>query len=670
MAARFWVGGTGTWSASNTTNWAATSGGAGGQSVPGTGDTVTFDVNSGTSFTVTIESGYDPSVISVTGGTATVTLDINDQTLTVQTFSFTGAAAPAGAVRTIAFGTTGQITVTGNSGIVFTVQTDNGLTTTGSRNVIFTYSGGVGTRSINTSTFGALNTSSLNYRVTGGTDTVIFGGASGIIVRNLDMTGFSGTFSTNIIRTAGNVTFSPTMTMTAVATTLNFSGSAGATQTFTSAGLTIPLGITVSTTGGGIVVFADDVTMPATQLLTLTSGTLDLNDRTVSVGRFSSGGATARVLALGTTSVLNITGAGATVWNAANATNFSYTGVGRVNFTYSGSVGTRGIQHGTTSGGTVATKPPPMYVTGGSDILDPKIAGTWYSDLDYTGYTGTVANLGTNFTGNLVLDPSMILSAGANAYTFLGNTATQTITTNGVTTDFPITISGNSTTFRLSEPLILGNTRALTINGGNLVANGYDITVGLFSSSGSNIRSLDISDTTMTLNGTGVVWNTLDASNLDAAVSNSTVLLNDDTTATKTVRLGTLQELDNIVIGGNTSTANTILLSDANTVINSITSTKTVAQTIGLNGSFTVNSWGIVGTETAPVTLSDNGSATVANLHYGGAGTVDVSYYTISYSAATPANTWYALTSNNNIDGGNNTGWIFGGSSSNFFLVF
>jgi hypothetical protein len=136
------------------------------------------------------------------------------------------------------------------------------------------------------------------------------------------------------------------------------------------------------------------------------------------------------------------------------------------------------------------------------------------------------------------------------------------------------------------------------------------------------------------------------------------------------VRLGTLPELDNIVIGGNTSTANTILLSDANTVINSITSTKTVAQTIGLNGSFTVNSWGIVGTETAPITLSDNGSETVANLHYGGAGTVDVSYYTISYSNASPPNTWYALTSNNNIDGGNNTGWIFGGSSSNFFLVF
>ena len=30
MAARFWVGGTGTWDNTNTSNWATTSGGAGG----------------------------------------------------------------------------------------------------------------------------------------------------------------------------------------------------------------------------------------------------------------------------------------------------------------------------------------------------------------------------------------------------------------------------------------------------------------------------------------------------------------------------------------------------------------------------------------------------------------------------------------------------------------
>lgn len=56
MATFYWVGGTGTWSGTSTTNWAASSGGAGGAGVPGSADDVVFDANSnvGTgTFTVT-----------------------------------------------------------------------------------------------------------------------------------------------------------------------------------------------------------------------------------------------------------------------------------------------------------------------------------------------------------------------------------------------------------------------------------------------------------------------------------------------------------------------------------------------------------------------------------------------------------------------------------------
>jgi hypothetical protein len=56
----YWTGavgsGTGTWDGSTTTNWATTSGGAGGAGVPAAGDTVVFDSNSGTG-TVTIATG-------------------------------------------------------------------------------------------------------------------------------------------------------------------------------------------------------------------------------------------------------------------------------------------------------------------------------------------------------------------------------------------------------------------------------------------------------------------------------------------------------------------------------------------------------------------------------------------------------------------------------------
>jgi len=47
MADRYWVGGTGNWDNTTTTRWSATSGGAGGASVPTGSDNVYFDANSG-----------------------------------------------------------------------------------------------------------------------------------------------------------------------------------------------------------------------------------------------------------------------------------------------------------------------------------------------------------------------------------------------------------------------------------------------------------------------------------------------------------------------------------------------------------------------------------------------------------------------------------------------
>lgn len=85
MAARFWVG-SGTWDATNTGNWAATSGGATGVSVPTAADTVTFDTNSGlcsvsTSFgsavcsTLTVAATFTGTIASA-GGTQYAYIDV------------------------------------------------------------------------------------------------------------------------------------------------------------------------------------------------------------------------------------------------------------------------------------------------------------------------------------------------------------------------------------------------------------------------------------------------------------------------------------------------------------------------------------------------------------------------------------------------------------------
>jgi len=55
MADRYWVGGTGTWDATSTTKWSATSGGASGASVPTAADAVIFNsASSGAAYTVTL----------------------------------------------------------------------------------------------------------------------------------------------------------------------------------------------------------------------------------------------------------------------------------------------------------------------------------------------------------------------------------------------------------------------------------------------------------------------------------------------------------------------------------------------------------------------------------------------------------------------------------------
>ena len=69
MANRYWVGGTATWDATAGTKWAATSGGAGGETVPTAADDVFFDSNS--SGTITISSNRVARSINCTGFTGT-----------------------------------------------------------------------------------------------------------------------------------------------------------------------------------------------------------------------------------------------------------------------------------------------------------------------------------------------------------------------------------------------------------------------------------------------------------------------------------------------------------------------------------------------------------------------------------------------------------------------
>jgi len=125
MASRFWVLGTG--NTSDTAHWSATTGGAGGETVPVAGDTVNFDSNSGTAATVTVDVALSAASITINksdltllhnaGTTLTGAMTLTAGTLNTngQTCSWGWFSSDNANVRTLTLGAS-VITITSKEG--------------------------------------------------------------------------------------------------------------------------------------------------------------------------------------------------------------------------------------------------------------------------------------------------------------------------------------------------------------------------------------------------------------------------------------------------------------------------------------------------------------------------------------------------------------------------
>jgi hypothetical protein len=303
MANRFWVGGSGTWNNTNTTNWATTSGGAGGASAPTTADNVFFDSNSGTAATITVDStavsanttiNKSDIILSLFGNATLVTaaqvltfttgtIQLNSYTLTVGRFSSSNSNA-----RTIDFGT-GKIVLTGNGTTIWTTVTSTNLTISGTPVVDSNYSGSTGTRTINGPAAGAnTETQSIDFNITNGSDTVTLANA---LYKNINLTGFSGTFNASSTTIYGNLTIPSTLSST-TGNLIVFRKTSGS-QTVLTNGITIAPAIQV--VGGAVVSFDDALT--ASSSFTFTLGTVKFKSgATTSVGTFVVSGTTQKIL--------------------------------------------------------------------------------------------------------------------------------------------------------------------------------------------------------------------------------------------------------------------------------------------------------------------------------------------------------------------------------------
>lgn len=307
MASRYWVGGTGTWDASDTSHWAATSGGASGASVPGSGDTVTLDGSSGGG---TITVAYDPTITSITMGAFTGTLDMNTRNPTMQTFNCSGTGT-----RTLTMGS-GTWTITGNSATVFHIGTTTGLTFTPGNSIInCTYAGSAGTRVINS---GEAAFALKNVKISAGTDRIetAGGGATSNFAGYLDFTGFSGTWdlnnSYNNNNFTGDLILSSTMTVNANAggtKNINFTGTS-VTQTLTTNGVILRANLVINGVSNVVVLNGNiDLTNTAESIITLTAGTFNTAGYSIIASSISSSNTNNRTLTL-SSSLITLTGTG------------------------------------------------------------------------------------------------------------------------------------------------------------------------------------------------------------------------------------------------------------------------------------------------------------------------------------------------------------------------
>jgi hypothetical protein len=497
MANRFWVGGTGTWDASSTANWSATTGGAAGASAPTSADAVFFDALSGTGICTTANGSASAGVTLNTStlgltlganhtasGTFTLTLgalDLNNFSLICTVFSSTNSNT-----RSIAFGT-GNITLTGNAVTIWSMAILGGFTFTGTSNVITNYSGGTGNRTFqHGTTSGGTETNAVNIDITAGTDVFANSG----VCKNLNFTGFSGTVGSAARTIYGNLTIPATvLTISATTNVWTFAATSG-TQQITTNGKTLDFPLTQNGVGG-TVQLQDNLTMGSTRTYTLTAGTLDLSsgNRALSCGIFSSSNSNTRTIAFGTGNI-TLTGSGTTIFSiGGNTTGFSYLGTSQINCTYSGSTGTRGIQPGTNATEAQAMN---FNITAGTDtVAAGSSAFQVFKNLNFTGFSGTLTNVARRIYGNLTFSAGMTLAAGTSQTVFQTTSGTQQVTTNGLTLDFPISFEGVGGTYAFQDALTQGSTRAFTITNGTVqLKNGVTSTVGSFATSGTNQKFL------------------------------------------------------------------------------------------------------------------------------------------------------------------------------------
>ena len=364
----------------------------------------------------------------------------------------------------------------------------------------------------------------------------------------LNCTGFTGTLAgSQALSVYGSLTLVPGMTYSYTGA-MTFSG----TSSFgvTSGGLTMDHNVTFNGVGGTWTL-GDNCTWGSTRTATLTRGTLALSSYTMKAGLFSTSTTTTRVVAFGT-GTLELTGAG-TVWNSTSQGALSITGASTGAILVSGATAAARAMNMATS--FIVTLPS-VTVSAGSGTLS--LSQCNFTDYTQTsGYTGVMTisgGLGLKLYGSLSLDAANGTPGAGTTVTFAATSGTKTISTGGLTCDFPFRFAGIGGTFQLSANVTSGATRLLTVDGGTLDLNGFTFSIGFFTSTTTSTRGLTFGSGTIDLTnttGSTTVFNIASATGITVTPGTGTIIVSGARSSTRSISTAsTTIALPSIIISG------------------------------------------------------------------------------------------------------------------------
>lgn len=668
MASRFWVLGSSNWDAATTTNWAATSGGAGGASVPTSADDVTFDTLS-----------------NAVAYTVTVTATANCLTLTI--------GAPL----------SGNLTFAGSAAInVFgSFSAYSGL--------IRTYTGAIGFVATATGkllTFGVTWASAMTWAGVGGgwtfqdalsTTTVTL--TNGALVTNDKAVTTSGAFTIGSVATLRSINLgASTITVGGVwdATTLtNATVTAGTSilklaSTFI-AGFTGPSStyydVRLERVGASQNVTGTLTCTNFTRVLATGYSFIDFNANIVVTGTLTLSGNSASTQRLYVKSdtvgtARTITCAGTVVLTNVDFEDITAAG-GAAGWGTGTSIGNCGGNSGitfdtpinvfwnddatashpitdalwfTTTGGAVAARFPLPQDAAFFDLnsfgsagrtITIGIANLRLPALNWTGVTNAPTfsvNAAYVIYGSLTYSAGVTIT-GASSRTFAGRGAF-TLTSAGMSFGGPVIVRPVTGTLTLQDAFT--STSTLAVNSGTL-SSAFNITATTYTIAAGATHTQSAG--TIAITSSGAIWTASATSTIN--FTGSLILINDATATVKTFSGGG-KTYGNIQLSG--AGTGTFDFTGNNTFNDFKVDTPPHTIRFTAGSTTTVTTFTVNGTAGNLITLQGITAANW-NLVKAGGGTITVNYLSITNSQASPPNTWRAL---NSVNGGSNTGWAFG----------